>query len=120
MKRYVNDGDLRVLQKKASKLRKLIRSAREIWADLEVEKGYMKTSDESIGREQKRLQKRGLTPKQRAKIKQQIQYDEEFLYCAQAESCKKNSAFSAEIWRIEAVLRELTAIYVATDPQREK
>jgi hypothetical protein len=118
MKRFVTDDDLRLLQKKTSILRELIKSAREISADLDVEEGYIKASHESIGREQRRLQKRGFTPKRRAKIKQQIQYDKEFLGCAQVERSKKSSAFSAEIWRIEAVLRELAAIYIATDSQR--
>jgi hypothetical protein len=59
------------------------------------------------------LQNRTLTPKQRAKIEQQLERDHQFRECAQLEYGKKNPAFSELVSQIEAVLRELAAIYVA-------
>jgi hypothetical protein len=113
MKRFITDDDLTLLVTKASTLRKLAKSAQKIHADLAVEEGYVKAADKSIGRRHGLLQNRTLTPKQRAKIEEQLEHDQEFLYCAQLEYGKKNPAFSGVVSRIEAVLRELATIYVA-------
>jgi hypothetical protein len=113
MKRFITNDDLTVLVTKASMLRKLAKAAQKIHADMDVENGYMKAADECIGREHALLQNRALRPKQRAKIEQQLERDQQFLECAQLEYGKKNPAFSGVVSQIEAVLRELAAIYVA-------
>jgi hypothetical protein len=59
------------------------------------------------------LHNRTLTPKQRAKIEQQLERDQQFRECAQLEYGKKNPAFSGVVAEIVAVLRDLAAIYVA-------
>ena len=64
MKRFITNDDLTVLVTKASTLRKLAKAAQEIHADMDVENGYMKAADESIGRGHALLRKRKLTPKQ--------------------------------------------------------
>ena len=112
MKRSITHDDLTVLVTKASTLRKLARSAQRIHADLAVEEGYMKAADKSIGRGNGLLQKRAITPKQRAKIEEQLERDQQFLECAQLEYGKKNPGYSAVVAEIEGVLRELAAIYV--------
>jgi hypothetical protein len=110
---------------------------RLVWADLDSRKPfrdfvycttggndsrmYLKVSgkpvfdaaDKSIGRGCASLGNETLTPKQRAKIEEQLERDQQFLYCAQLEYGKKNPAFSGVVSRIEAVLRELATIYVA-------
>jgi hypothetical protein len=73
----------------------------------------MKAADECIGRGHALLQNRALRPKQRSKIEQQLERDQQFLECAQLEYGKNNPAFSGVVSQIEAVLRELAAIYVA-------
>jgi hypothetical protein len=113
MKRFITNDDLTVLVTKASTLRKLAKSAQKIHTDLAVEKAYVKAADKSIGRGHGQLQKRTLTPKQRAKIEEQLERDQQFLECAQLEYGKKNPAFSAMVAEMEAVLRDLAAIYVA-------
>jgi hypothetical protein len=113
MKRFITNDDLTVLVTKASTLRKLAKAAQEIHADMDVENGYMKAADESIGRGHALLRKRKLTPKQRAKIEQQLERDEQFFDCAQGEYVKKSPGYSAVVAEIEGVLRELAAIYVA-------
>ena len=113
MKRIVTMDDLTLLVNRASTLRKLAKSAQKIHADLAVEEGYVKAADKSVGRRHGLLQNRTLTPKQRAKIEQQLERDQQFLECAQLEYGKKNPAFSGVVSQIEAVLRELAAIYVA-------
>jgi hypothetical protein len=113
MKRFITNDDLTVLVVKASTLRKLAKSAQKISADLDVENGYMKAADECIGRGHALLRKRTLTPKQRAKIEEQLERDQQFLECAQLEYGKKNPAFSEVVAEMEAVLRDLAAIYVA-------
>jgi hypothetical protein len=87
MKRFITNDDLTVLVTKALTLRKLAKSAQKIHTDLAVE--------------------------QRAKIEEQLERDQQFLECAQLEYGKKNPAFSAVVAEIEAVLRDLAAIYVA-------
>ena len=113
MKRFITNDDLTVLVTKASTLRKLAESAQKISADLAVEEGYVKAADRSIGRGHGLLHNRTLTPKQRAKIEQQLERDHQFRECAQLEYGKKNPAFSGVVSQIEGVLRELEAIYVA-------
>jgi hypothetical protein len=113
MKRSITTDDLTVLVTKASTLRKLAKSAQKVHADLAVEEGYMKAADKSIGCGHGLLQNRSLTPKQRAKIEQQLERDHQFRECAQLEYGKENPAFSELVSRIESVLRELAAIYVA-------
>ena len=113
MKRFITNDDLTVLVTKASTLRKLAKSAQKIHTDLAVEEGYVKAADKSIGRGHGQLQKRTLTPKQRAKIEEQLERDQQFLECAQLEYGKKNPAFSEVVAEMEAVLRDLAAIYVA-------
>jgi hypothetical protein len=113
MKRFITTDDLTVLVAKASALRKLAKSAQKIHADLAVEEGYVKAADKSIGRGNGLLHNRSLTPKQRGKIEQQLERDQQFLERAQLEYGKKNPAFSELVSRIESVLRELAAIYVA-------
>src|SRR3984893_9046175 len=114
MKRFITNDDLTVLGTKASTLRKLAKSAQKIHADLAVEEGYVKAADKSIGRGNGLLQNRTLTLKQRAKIEQQLERDHQFRECAQLEYGKKNPAFFSElVSRIESILRELAAIYVA-------
>ena len=113
MKRFITNYDLTVLVTKASTLRKLAKAAQKIHADLAVEEGYVTTADKSIGRGHGLLQNRTLTPKQRAKIEEQLERDHQFRECAQLEYGKKNPAFSGVVSQIEAVLRELAAIYVA-------
>jgi hypothetical protein len=68
---------------KASTLRKLAKAAHKIHADLTVEEAYVTATDKSIGRGHGLLQNRSLTPKQRAKIEQQLEGDQQFLECAQ-------------------------------------
>ena len=113
MKRFITNDDLTVLVTKASTLRKLAKAAQEIHADMDVENGYMKAADESIRRGHALLRKRKLTPKQRAKIEQQLERDEQFFDRAQGEYVKKSPGYSAVVAEIEGVLRELAAIYVA-------
>jgi hypothetical protein len=114
MKRIVTMDDLTLLVNRASTLRrKLAKSAQKIHADLAVEEGYVKAADKSIGRGCASLGNEKLTPKQRAKIEEQLERDQQFLYCAQLEYGTKNPAFSGVVSRIEAVLRELATIYVA-------
>ena len=113
MKRFITNDDLTVLVTKASTLRKLAKAAQKIHADMDVENGYMKAADDRIGRGHALLRKRKLTPKQRAKIEQQLERDEQFFECAQWEYGKKNPGYSAVVAEIEGVLRELAAIYVA-------
>ena len=113
MKRLTTNDDLAVLVAKASTLRKLAKAAQKIHADLAVEEGYVKAADKSIGRRHGLLHNRTLTPKQRAKIEEQLERDKQFRECAQLEYGKKNPAFSGVVSQIEAVLRELAAIYVA-------
>ena len=72
----------------------------------------MKAADKSIGRGHGLLQNRTLTPKQRAKIEQQLERDHQFRECAQLEYGKKSPGYSAVVAEIESVLRELAAIYV--------
>jgi hypothetical protein len=107
MKRIVTMDDLTMLVNRASTLRKLAKSAQKIHADLAVEEGYVKAADKSIGCRHGLLQSRTLTPKQRAKIEEQLERDQRFLYCVQLEHGKKNPAFSAVVSEIEAVLRDL-------------
>ena len=107
MKRFITNDDLAALVTKASTLRKLAQSAQKISADLDVEEGYMKVADKSIGRGHALLQNRALRPKQRAKIEQQLERDHQFRECAQLEYGKKNPAFSELVSQIESVLREL-------------
>ena len=95
MKRFITNYDLTVLVTKASTLRKLAKAAQKIHADLAVEEGYVTTADKSIGRGHGLLQNRTLTPKQRAKIEEQLE-----------------PGYSAVVAEIEVVLRELAAIYV--------
>jgi hypothetical protein len=113
MQRFITTDDLTVLVAKASTLRKLAKAAEKIHADLAVEEAYVTSADKSIGRGHGLLQNRTLTPKQRAKIEQQLERDHQFRECAQLEYGKKNPAFSELVSRIESVLRELAAIYVA-------
>ena len=113
MKRSITHDDLTVLVAKASTLRKLAKTAQKIHANLAVEEGYVKAADKSIGRRHGLLQNRTLTSKQRAKIEEQLERDQQFLECAQLEYGKKNPAFSGLLSQIEGVLRELAAIYVA-------
>ena len=113
MKRFITNDDLTVLVAKASALRKLAKAAQKIHADLAVEEGYVKAADKSIGRGHGLLQNRTLTPKQRAKIEQQLERDQQFRECAQLEYGKKSPGYSAVVSQIEGVLRELAAIYVA-------
>ena len=113
MKRFITNDDLAALVTKASTLRKLAQSAQKISADLDVEEGYMKVADKSIGRGHALLQNRALRPKQRAKVEEQLERDQQFLYCAELEYWKKNPAFSELVSQIESVLRELATIYVA-------
>jgi len=112
MQRFITNDDLTVLVTKASTLRKLAKAAQEIHADMDVENGYMKAADESIGRGHALLRKRKLTPKQRVKIEQQLERDQQFFECAQLEYGKKSPGYSAVVAEIEGVLRELAAIYV--------
>ena len=112
MKRFITNDDLAALVAKASALRKLAKSAQKISADLDVEEGYMKVADKSIGRGHALLQNRALRPKQRAKVEEQLERDQQFLYCAELEYWKKNPGYSAVVAEIEGVLRELAAIYV--------
>jgi hypothetical protein len=113
MKRFVTNDDLLLLATKTSRLRKMIRLAHEAKADLDVENGYMKAADRAIGRLEKRLRKRTLTKKQRAKLEWQINEQKQLCYCAQLEHGKKLPYFNGPIYEIESVLRELTAISVA-------
>ena len=113
MKRFITNDDLTVLVTKASTLRKLAKSAQKIHTDLAVEEGYVKAADKSIGRGNGLLQNRTLTLKQRAKIEEQLECDQQFLEYAQLEYGKKNPAFSEVVAEMEAVLRDLAAIYVA-------
>ena len=113
MKRFITNDDLTVLVTKASMLRKLAKAAQQIHADMDVENGYMKAADEHIGRGHALLRKRKLTSKQRSKIEEQLERDQQFRECAQLEYGKKNPAFSGVLSQIEGVLRELAAIYVA-------
>jgi hypothetical protein len=73
MKRSITNDDLAALVTKASTLRKLAQSAKKISADLDVEEGYMKVADKSIGRGHALLQNRALRPKQRAKVEEQLE-----------------------------------------------
>jgi hypothetical protein len=113
MKRFITNDDLTLLVTKALTLRKLAKAAQKIHADLAVEEEYVTAADKSIGRGNGLLHNRTLTPKQRAKIEQQLERDQQFRECAQLEYGKKNPAFSAVVSQIEGVLRELAAIYVA-------
>ena len=112
MKRFIANDDLTVLVTKASTLRKLAKAAQKIHADTDVENRYMKAADECIGRGHALLRKRKLTPKQRAKIEQQLERDQQFFECAQLEYGKQSPGYSAVVAEIEGVLRELAAIYV--------
>jgi hypothetical protein len=112
MKRFITNDDLIVLAKAASRLRKLIKAAQRIDADLEVEVGYRKAADRSIGRGDELLQDRNLTPKKRARLKQQLELDYQFSECAALEYGRKSQGYSAVIAKIEEVLRGLAAIYV--------
>jgi hypothetical protein len=69
----------------------------------------VKAADKSIGRRHGLLQNRTLTPKQRAKIEEQLERDQQFLYCAQLEYGKKEPG----VFRGGVPLRELATIYVA-------
>jgi hypothetical protein len=113
MQRFITTDDLTVLVAKASALRKLAKAAQEIHTDLTVEEAYVTAADKSIGRGHGLLQNRTLTPKQRAKIEQQLERDHQFRECAQLEYGEKNPAFSELVSQIESVLRELAAICVA-------
>ena len=113
MQRFITTDDLTVLVAKASALRKLATAAQEIHTDLTVEEAYVTAADKSIGRGHGLLQNRTLTPKQRAKIEQQLERDHQFRECAQLEYGEKNPAFSELVSQIESVLRELAAICVA-------
>jgi hypothetical protein len=113
MKRLITNSDLTVLVTKASTLRKLAKAAQKIHADLAIEEAYVTAADKSIGRGHGLLHNRTLTSKHRAKIEEQLERDQQFLECAQMEYGKKNPAFSGVVSQIEAVLRELAAIYVA-------
>jgi hypothetical protein len=113
MKRLITNSDLTVLVTKASTLRKLAKAAQKIHADLAIEEAYVTAADKSIGHGHGLLQNRTLTPKQRAKIEQQLERDHQFRECAQLEYGKKNPAFSELVSQIESVLRELAAICVA-------
>jgi hypothetical protein len=114
MKKFVTNDDLALLVEKASALRKLAKTGQAISADLDVEIGYIEAAGRAIARDKKRLHTAAMTKQRRAKIKEQIQRNREFRYCAQSEYGKKRPAFSEVISEIESVLRELTAIYVGT------
>jgi hypothetical protein len=113
MKRIVTMDDLTLLVNRASTLRKLAKSAQQVCADLAVEQQYMKAADESIGRGCASLGNEKLTSKQRKKIENQIERDQQFFECAQSEYGKKSSGYSALVSEIEGVLREFAATYVA-------
>src|ERR1700730_17771080 len=113
MKRFITNDDLTVLVTKASTLRKLAKAAHKMHADMDVENGYMKAADECIGRGHALLRKRKLTPKQRAKIEQQLERDQQFFECAQLEYGKKSPGYSAVVAEMEGVLRELQHVPTA-------
>jgi hypothetical protein len=95
IKRSITNDDLAALVTKASTLRKLAQSAKKIHADLAVEEAYVTSADKSIGRGHGLLQNRTLTPKQRAKIEQQLERDHQFRECAQLEYGKRIRRFQS-------------------------
>jgi hypothetical protein len=97
MKRFITDDDLTVLVTKASTLRKLAKSAQKIHTDLAVEEGYVKAADRSIGRGHGLLQNRTLTPKQRAKIEQQLERDQHLVSAPNRSTGKRTRRFQG-LW----------------------
>jgi hypothetical protein len=88
----------------------LAKSAQKIHTDLAVEEGYVKAADKSIGRGNGLLQNRTLTRKQRAKIEQQLERDQQFLercsghvQCVEAPDWAKGGgeAWSPDYWACE-------------------
>jgi hypothetical protein len=109
MNRVVTYDDLDLLSQKARSLAELAQSAQGIRGDLGAGKQDIKTLHDLIEHDEKRLQRAGLTKKQRGKTGRRLEYHDETLYYTQRAVKKNARKFSRAMLRIESALRELTA-----------
>jgi peptidoglycan hydrolase CwlO-like protein len=111
--RFVTSDDLTGLAEKAFGLAKLADAARSTAADLDSDKGDIKTLQQWIKDGRKRLRAGNLTAKQRGKIEHKLEYHADLLAETAARLEKTAPRFSQAVSRIEAALCDLAAAHEA-------